>query len=107
MVVREVDLERRAKKSIYNIDEISDKIVKKACNDAIDITKGKDIKYQFAEDYAFIRLKIYLKIELSSTDELLYKEALKAIKEANLIADGGDIKPRHIIKVATRQGVVL
>ena len=101
-------LKERALKALYNLEEVenANEFVDKAVADALDISKGRAVIEHFVEDYAYIRLKIYLKIELSEEDELLYKEALKAIKEADLIDDSGDIKPRHIIKVATKQSVL-
>ena len=101
-------LKARAKKALYNLDEIenADEFVEKAVNDALDISKDKAVLEHFVEDYAYIRLKIYLKVELSPEDELLYKEALKAIKEAPFMDENGEIKS-PFIRVKTKAGVVL
>lgn len=100
-------LKKRALKALYNLDEIESakEFVDKAVADARDISKGKAVIEHFVEDYAYIRLKIYLKIELSQEDELLYKEVLKAIKEAPFVDDeSGEVTSSHFIKVATKKG---
>ena len=107
MITKE-KLKARAIKALYNTDEIDDKFVEKALNDAVELSKGKNALDHFMEDYAYIRLKIYLKIELSEEDELLYKEALKAIEKADFIdEESGETRSAHFIKVATKQGVIL
>ena len=62
------------------------------------------IENQFVVDYAEIRVKRELKIGYNENE---YNDLIKYFKNAPLIDDSGDIKPRHIIKVATKQGVVL
>lgn len=97
-------LKQRALKALYNKDEIDDIFVQKSVDDALEFSYGKAVMEHFVEDYAYIRLKIYLKIELSPEDELLYKEAIKAIKEAGVVDDSGEIKSSHFIKIAAKKG---
>lgn len=94
----------RAKKALYNIDEIDDEFITRAIADANEECSGKDVKEYIKEDFAYIRLKIYLKIDLNDEDELLYKEALKAIKNASYIDEAtGETSSSSFYKVKNRE----
>lgn len=82
-------LKSRANKALFNISEVEDEFLNKAIEDANEATLGKEVKSYIVEDFAYIRLKIYLKIELSEEDEILYKEALKQIEKSPLIDELG------------------
>ena len=97
-------LKTRALKALYNVSEIDDTFIDKAIKDANEISAGRAVIEHFVEDYAYIRLKIYLKIELSEEDELIYKEALKAISAADFVDENGE--ESHFIRVKTRESLI-
>lgn len=81
---------QRAKKSLYNPEEISLQVAKKAIDDADEAAFNKKVAEFTYMDFAYIRLKMYLKIELSAEDEMLYKDALKKIAAAPIISEGSE-----------------
>ena len=98
------ELKARALKALYNVSEIEDYFVQKSVDDAMEFSYGRAVADFFVEDFAYIRLKIYLKIELSAEDEIIYKEAIKAIKEADLYDEGDDVS--CFMQVATKDNIL-
>lgn len=96
-------LKERALKSLYNGVEINDDVVKKAIKDADDITQGRKVIHFFYEDFAYIRLKIYLKIEISEEDEMLLKACIKHFENAPFLDANGLIDSAKITKAANRK----
>lgn len=95
-------LEQRAITALFNTAEAKEEVLKVAVDDALEISEGKSVKNQFIVDYAEIRVKKELKIDY---DEEEFARLIKYFENADLIDDdSGDIKPRHIIKVATKKG---
>lgn len=80
---------QRARVSLKNPNEVTDDVCERAVNDALEACKDRNVPYFAAEDFAYIRLKIYLKAQLEEQDMMLYESAQKAIKNAPFInADG-------------------
>jgi len=73
------ELELRAKSSLENEAEVTQKALEVATAETLQECKGKDVKAWAKMDFAMIRLKIYLKISLSDEDVLLLKNAKKEI----------------------------
>lgn len=84
-------LKARALKSLANPNEIDDAILNLALNDSNEACKGRHVANYIRVDFAYIRLKLYLKIDLNGEDELLFKNALEAIKNAEIIDESGNI----------------
>lgn len=93
---KQEELKKRAFKALLNIAEIDDEFVQKAINDADEATNGKAVANYIYSDFAYIRLKIYLKIELSEEDELLYANAIKNISKAPFLEVDGSKKNSKI-----------
>ncbi|EAJ3448421.1 hypothetical protein ACCP00_001818 [Campylobacter coli] len=91
LTLKELALMKRAQQNLANIDEITREVVAKAAKDADDICKNKDIADFIWEDFAYIRIKIYLKIVLDDEDKILLDNALKRIENAPLIDKEGNL----------------
>lgn len=76
-------LKQRALKSLTNPSEIDDNTLRLALQDCHEACKGKDVPNYIQIDFAYVRLKLYLKIDLNGEDELLFKNALEVIRKAN------------------------
>lgn len=101
------ELPLRAKKALLNRAEISPEVVSRATDDAIEVAKGRSVLYFILEDFAYIRLKIYLKIDLSPEDELLYQNAIKAIEKSPFIDTlSGELKSPNFRGVKTRDDLL-
>lgn len=83
----------RATKSLENPSEITEELLEIALSQSDEICANKDVPSFARIDIAYIRLKIYLKIELNGEDELLLKNALEVIKAAPFIDKKGEISP--------------
>lgn len=77
-----LELASRAKSSLHNQAAISKKALEVACSETIQECEGKDVKQWAMMDFAMIRLKLYLKVELSEFDEKIYEEAKKNIRQS-------------------------
>lgn len=75
-------LELRAKTNLANPNECDIAMLSKACEDAEEECKNKLVANYIKEDFAYIRLLIYLKIVLSDEEKLLYENTIKAINKA-------------------------
>lgn len=99
-------LKLRAQQSLINKDEITDELVAKAANDALELASNKSPAFSVLEDLAYIRLKLYLKISLDADDELFYKQALKAIENAPLISPSGELKGARFYASKRREEIM-
>lgn len=82
-------LKLRAEACLHNKSEITHNALTRAVKETIDFVGEKKAKEFAVMDFAFIRLKIYLKISLGEEDELLLREAIKEITNAPVLdADG-------------------
>ncbi|MBR8466340.1 hypothetical protein KDE13_08340 [Campylobacter sp. faydin G-140] len=77
-------LKNRANSALFNQDEITDEALDMVCAETNEECKGRDVKSWAMMDFAFIRLKIYLKIALSEEDIVLLKTAMSEIKSSTL-----------------------
>ncbi|WP_086321676.1 hypothetical protein [Campylobacter devanensis] len=85
-----LELASRAKSSLHNQAAISKKALEVACSETIQECEGKDVKQWAMMDFAMIRLKLYLKVELSEFDEKIYEEAKKNIRQSPSIDSDDD-----------------
>lgn len=85
-----LELEARAKSSLHNPSAISKKALEVACSETMQECEGKDVKQWAMMDFAMIRLKLYLKVELSEFDEKIYEEAKKTIRQSPSIDSDDD-----------------
>lgn len=85
-------LKQRAIQSLANPNEINDEVLNMSLTDSNEACKGRDVPYYIRVDFAYIRLKLYLKIDLNGEDEMLFKHALNAIEKSEIINDKGEIK---------------
>jgi hypothetical protein len=83
-------LQERAKASLQNPDEVTAAALNTAVRETEGEISGRLVKEWAVMDFAYIRLKIYLKIELLESDIALYKEACKEI--SNSPYEDGDIR---------------
>ena len=98
-------LKQRAALNLANQNEITDELIGRCCEDANEIKGTHIVPYWVLEDFAYIRLKIYLKINLSEEDALLYENALKQIKNSPLEKNGEVINSRF--KAKKRKGILV
>lgn len=103
LTLRELALMQRAELNLGNPQEITREVVAKAAKDADDVCKNKQIADFIWEDFAFIRIKIYLKILLDEEDKILLENALKAIKVAPEILEDGEVGLKTKIRVRQRK----
>ncbi|WP_260951403.1 hypothetical protein [Campylobacter sp. RM16187] len=97
---------QRARVSLKNPNEVTDDVCECAVNDALEACKDRNVPYFAAEDFAYIRLKIYLKIELDETDVMLYETAQKAIKNAPFLSSDGALVSAKFYKSQNRKSVI-
>ncbi|MCV3462297.1 hypothetical protein [Campylobacter sp. FU_497] len=102
LTLKELDLMKRAQLNLANTDEITREVVAKAAKDVDDICKNKNIAHFIWEDFAYIRIKIYLKIVLDEEDKLLLENSLKQIQNAPLVDESGQISSLRL-KVKQRK----
>ena len=98
-------LKQRAALNLANQNEITDEVIRRCCEDADEIKGTRIVPYWALEDFAYIRLKIYLKINLSEEDALLYENALKQIKSAPIQENGEVIN--SCFKAKKRKGILV
>ncbi|TKX33331.1 hypothetical protein [Campylobacter taeniopygiae] len=91
LTLKELALMKRAQQNLANIDEITREVVAKAAKDADDVCKNKDVAGFIWEDFAYIRIKIYLKIVLDDEDKMLLDNALKQIQNAPIVDQDGNL----------------
>ena len=84
-------LKQRALKSLSNPSEIDDDTLMLALQDSNEACRGKGVPNYIRIDFAYVRLKLYLKIDLNGEDELLFKNALEVISKANSFDIKGDL----------------
>lgn len=84
-------LRQRALKSLANPSEICDDILFLALQDSNEACKGRDVPNYIRVDFAYVRLKLYLKIDLNGEDEMLFKNAMDVIAKSNTIDMQGEI----------------
>ena len=99
-------LTSRAKQSLQNPNEITDEMVERAVNDAEEISKGRDVPYFAKEDFAYIRLKIYLKVQLNAEDEMIFEVAQKFIKSSPFVDDEGKLHSAKFYQSKMRKDVL-
>lgn len=98
-------LQTRAQKSLLNPAEASLDICTKASADALEFAKDRLAPTHAVEDFAFYRLKLYLKIAIDAEDEMFYKQAIKSIEGSPLIKDG-EIKGARFYISKVREAVI-
>ena len=98
-------LEFRAKHSLANADEVSDELLEIALNESEQACEGRSVAEFARLDIAYIRLKLYLKIELTGEDELLLKNALEQVKNSPFFDDSesGETSAKAKYQTATRE----
>ena len=98
-------LEFRAKHSLANADEVSDELLEIALNESEQACEGRSVAEFARLDIAYIRLKLYLKIELTGEDELLLKNALEQVKNSPFLEDSesGETSASHCYAVGVRE----
>lgn len=77
-------LRKRAIKGLSNIEEIDDDLLQISLGEAEQVCKNKIVPDYIKIDLAYIRMKLYMKIELNGEDEMLYKDAMRIIKESSI-----------------------
>lgn len=90
-------LKNRANSALFNQDEITDEALDIVCGETNEECKNKDVKSWAMMDFAFVRLKIYLKIELSEEDVVLLKTAMSEIKSSPI---SGQVKSGSLFNYA-------
>jgi hypothetical protein len=83
-------LENRGKACLHNQAEITENALNAAMFETIDFIGQRQAREFAVMDFAFIRLKIYLKIMLTEEDELLLREAIKEISAAPVLDAEGN-----------------
>lgn len=96
-------LEFRTKTALANTDEISDELLDLALSESAEACAGRKAPEYARLDIAFIRLKVYLKIELTGEDELLLKNAMKAVENSPFENEAGETKPARFYKAGVRE----
>lgn len=99
-------LELRAKQSLLNPNEITQGLIERCVTDAQEICKGREVPYFAKEDFAYIRLKIYLKAVLDERDLLLLETAQKTIKNSPFVNDAGELSSAKFYKSKARKDVM-
>lgn len=74
--------EIRAKTALANADELTNELLELALNESNEACKNRAVPDFARLDIAFVRLKLYLKIELVGEDELLLKNALEVVEKS-------------------------
>ena len=75
-------------------------------NIAEEISKGRDVPYFAKEDFAYIRLKIYLKVQLNAEDEMIFEAAQKFIKSSPFVDDEGKLHSAKFYQSKMRKDVL-
>lgn len=96
-------LEFRAKSALANADEVSDKLLDLALSESNEACEGRKVPEYARLDIAYIRLKLYLKIELVGEDELLLKNALEVVKNSPFENEEGEQSPARFYKAGVRE----
>lgn len=84
-------LELRAKTSLLNPLELTQEVLVNASNEAIELTQGKNISQAMLLDIAIVRLKLWLKAEVSENEMTLYHQAMKLAMATPLMKSDGEI----------------
>jgi hypothetical protein len=82
-------LELRAKTSLLNPLELTQEVLVNASNEAIELTQGKNISQAMLGDIAIVRLKLWLKAEITDHEMALYNSAMKQAMATPLIQTSG------------------
>jgi hypothetical protein len=90
--VLRAQLDARGKACLHNPAEITADALNTAVRETIDFIGEHKAKEFAIMDFAFIRLKIYLKIGLTEEDELLLKAAIKDIELSPVVDADGNVK---------------
>lgn len=99
-------LELRAKQSLQNPNEITQGLITRCVTDAQEACKGREVPYFAKEDFAYIRLKVYLKVGLDEQDLLLLEAAQKIIKNSPFVDDTGKLSSAKFYKSKARKDVM-
>lgn len=92
----------RATQSLANPSEITDEALEIALKESEEICQDREVKTYARLDIAYIRLKLYLKIDLNGQDELLLKNALNEVAKSPLIEPDA-LNSSGIYQSATRE----
>ena len=96
-------LEFRAKSALANADEVNDEILDLALNESEQACQKHKVPEYARLDIAYIRLKIYLKIELTGEDEFLLKNALEVVKNSPFESESGEQSSARFYKAGVRE----
>lgn len=83
----EAALTERAQRNLTNSSLITPEVVSLAASEAEAICEGRQVPDWAKLDIGMYRLKINIKIGLSDTDENLYKQAMKEVRNSPVIND--------------------
>ena len=75
-------LTKRAQTALANADEVTEELLDLACAESDEACAKREVPLYARLDIAFIRLKLYLKIEMTGEDELLLKNAMEVVKDS-------------------------
>lgn len=80
-------LQIRANTALANVDEVTEELLNLAVQESDEACKNRAVPVYARLDIAFVRLKLYLKIELTGEDELLLKTALDIVAKSPFIEE--------------------
>jgi len=99
-------LEQRAKTSLLNPLELTPEILSAAASEAIEISEGKAIPQAMLLDIAIVRLKLYLKVEVSDFEQTCYNQAIKkSVNTALPTTDTDDTSAQTVTGIKSGQRV--
>ncbi len=97
-------LQKRAQSALANADEVTDELLELACAESDEACEKREVPLYARLDIAFIRLKLYLKIEMTGEDELLLKNALECVKNSPFLDEmSGETSPKAKYKTGHRE----
>ena len=91
MTPLETKLESKAKRVLFNPNEITDDVVILSLGEAIELTESKPIKETLLLDLALLRLKENLKIELSEYEQKCYFHIIKTAQNTPIVSETGEV----------------
>lgn len=86
----------RAKTALFNQSEVTQELCDRAWAEAVELTRNKPIPTAMLLDLAFMRLKLYLKIEVDETESKLAFLAIKEAEKLSAATSGGGTAPAGI-----------
>ncbi len=97
-------LSKRAHTALANADEVTDELLELACAESDEACEKREVPLYARLDIAFVRLKLYLKIEMTGEDELLLKNAMEVVKDSPFKDEAsGENSPSQFIQSKKRE----